>query len=1332
MPLDGVHSINASAGTGKTFTITTLYLRYLLEAKCSVDEILVTTFTEAATAELKERLRTRLLKAYALLKDFDAEAEVRAVAQERNLDGQIIDLLANLSAYEESQRERLLERLEDARLSFDQAPVFTIHGFCHQVLQQLVFETGSRFQLDLLKSQQALIDDAVKDFVARWWTAPNSPLAEWMPLKSDVWALLHKVANEALRYPADEIVPAPPDDKTLPGDEGSVQASEFATFQQLAQELTDCWVNSRDEICEIVDRALFGKVLNNLTHNPKLVDDGYEFIRHLIANPSPFEFKFDPEGKLESLHSRFTQSRLEGCTVKAKKGQTPKHYCFQLMDELATLAKEIQHKSEDVRVLMLSRLASFVRQRVAQHKDQHGQMSFSDLLHWVDDALGQPDRESLRTSLRERFRVAMVDEFQDTDPVQFRIFSRIFLDAATAHEPRVDELETRIGDFQPPNTATENRRYESDSEPDSKAFEPSGFYSNDEDPFGNPSSFYDDVPEESPSSFELFAHDHAEQSVTSDSADDEDRPLESTETFRAFVMIGDPKQSIYKFRGADLKAYLTAVAQVPDDHRHEMDRNWRSDQSLVNAVQAFFQSTRNPFLSSEIALPHVTAKHPDRFTAGPAFEVRVVPRTSPDGKTATNRDGQIALVLPEVVQDIVRKLNSEMLMPDGDRQRAVQPGDIAILCRAKDDLRDLQQLLTAYGVPAVMHVDESVYATNEAAHVEQLLQAILNATGGRYLATALQTPICGLSASEIDRVLNDEELLARWSERLRDWSHAWQRDGFVVMWRRLLSEMEVITRLAGLIGGERQITNYLHLGELLHQHATMQHAGPEALIRWLNNVRQDPDTGDEVAQLRLETDSQAVQLITIHKSKGLEFGIVYCPSLWAEFDLERLKNTTKVLLSRYGNQKSDLSVPVLDVGSDLLPDRRQWDMEDQKEENRRLLYVALTRARHQCVVHWIGGKSATLSAPAPFMCPDMDEKDADEVVSEMIRRWAEELEVPRVAVLSSDEIAALADPGPCRWTALRSEQFTSRQRQRLQIPALLQTSYSALVRMLPAHAWHEWTDRDDGHDESETLLSAGAGERTPLADMPGGTRLGDVVHRLLENVLKKEIRAASLSSTLLKELTEELRRAALDTRWSEALTATLVSCVNQTLAPLESRCRLMDIPVAHRACEVPFVLRLGSSSNEVGFDLGRLAECFEHADAAFVRDYADRIRSLTTEQLQGVLVGFIDLVFQWGGRWYVVDYKTTNLGPRFSDYSTERLQAAMADHDYILQYHLYAVAVSQFLKQRLPDFDVERDFGGVLYFFLRGVNPEATSLGGLFFDRPSSGLIADITAALQP
>ena len=855
IPLAGVQSINASAGTGKTFTITTLYLRYLLEAHCSVDQILVTTFTEAATAELKDRLRSRLSQTLALLREVEDEDEARELAADGRADSQIVELLQRVGVWAEERREWALERLEEAILSFDQAPVFTIHGFCGQVLKQLVFETGSRFNVELLTSQEPLLDEAVRDFVANSWTAEGSPLASWLPLDQGLWSVLHALAKQALEHPSYRVVPESADLAEL------FESPLMAEFETRASDFAAVWQSEREALRALIDAAQQKKWLSQSTHKPQQIDDGFGFIDSFARSPSPHAFEWGKDGKLPPVQRRLTQSELEkGTTGKDKHSRIPTHPAFTQYEELIEVASRLSEVIDQVRIRVLAQAAKFVREHVRQHKHEHGQMSFGDLLNHVDDALSGRFQLALQSSLRTRFRVAMVDEFQDTDPVQFRIFRRIFL----------DEPQSGAASPQSEISNLKSQRERSDDPFEIRAANvllPSP-------PLGRGAG----GEGRSLTSLSL----QSPLTSTLSPAEKHRGEGEDTSDFRAFVMIGDPKQSIYKFRGADIDAYLDAIQQVPKDQRHEMGTNWRSDESLVNAVQALFGSSPDPFLSKSITLPTVTAHYPDRMSSGPALSITLVPRgddVAPD--EPLKNELALQAVVARLAADIVRLINDPVQIDDKHSDpREVQPGDLAVLARTGRQLRDIQQALAQRGVPAVLSLDESVFETAEAEHLSAVLQAVLNPGAASSMMNALRTPLFGLLASEIATLPANESALSDWAEQFQHWNSLWQHESFIVMWRRMLAEQEAIPRLAGLMLGERQITNFLHLGELLHQHAVTAHAGPDELLRWFNQTRAEPTDRDEIAQLRLETDADAVQLCTVHKSKGLEYPIVFCPVLY--------------------------------------------------------------------------------------------------------------------------------------------------------------------------------------------------------------------------------------------------------------------------------------------------------------------------------------------------------------------------------------------------------------------------------------------------------------------
>ncbi|MHC4879534.1 MAG: UvrD-helicase domain-containing protein [Planctomycetota bacterium] len=1305
--LAGVHSIEASAGTGKTYTITTLYLRYLLELQMPVDRILVTTFTDAATAELRGRLRERIAAARELIEAFDDEVTATAAADSGDIDGQLFLILKRAGAWQSNSRERQIDRLEAALLSFDQAPVFTIHGFCNRVLQELVFETGTQFNLELVSSVDDLIEESVHDFIARHWCGPDPQLTRWLRLDETLHASLSRAAREAAENPSFRIVPDStaddsddsyrpdhtqrrsgvsrtndiesrvPDRRCAPSGLLSLLEQPVVTqVESLLEELAELWPQAQAEI----RASLFAAREAGMLHSRNLgganqIEAGLEFVDALGRTKAIALFRIgsktnrktgETELDIPPAQRRLATSSLESNTKKAFAGQTPQHRIFDLSDELLAMLPQVQAIQRQLQRTLLVSVARETREHVEQRKRELGIMSFGDLLHQVDSALAGPQGELLLEQLRERYHVALVDEFQDTDPVQFRIFSRVFHEAATTI-------------------------------------------------------------------------------------------CDAGESSRAFVMIGDPKQSIYRFRGADLQAYLQATRQTPASNRHSMGTNWRTDQSLVQAVQRVFETASDPFMDHDIVVPPIAAQFDDRLTEPSALIVTLVPR--PDDcadESVPKNDVALNGVASRVAADIAADLARELVIPDRHGgQRPVRPSDIAVLARTGKHLRAIQAALRELGIPSVLQTDDSVYASNEAAALCHVLKAVLSPGSPTLMANALQTAVFGLTASQLVALTHDADQLAEWSERFREWNQTWHRDGIMVMWRRLLDNQNTIVRLTGQVSGERQITNLLHLGELLHRHATENHTGPDALLRWFELQVSDPRPRDDEAQLRLETDADAVQLCTIHKSKGLEWPIVYCPTLWAYRDPNWRRPS--VLLSRMGANDSTLDIPEIDVGSELLDDRIALNISQEHAEERRLLYVALSRARHQCHLHWTAARDAFQTALGQIVTDGQKTsgKESDDEIETMLQRWLRRLNVDRTELRGIDFESPEAvpfDASSDRRPGVAADHWKCRPVTRRPIEAATQTSFTAMARSFDTGADVAFADRDanaPGWRVAESALPTSITE-LPLARMPGGVGIGTLVHDVFEAMLTSDwdnVRQdEALTEHVGQQLRERMPRVQLDERWHEPLTDAVTRCLTLPLTDSDAPLRLIETARSRLVCELPFVLScgnwhspggFGSSFNSTGFTSEALAAALESSSSgddrldSLLREYASRIQLMTAPPVRGFLAGFIDLVVEHDGRWFLLDYKTNQLGPTAADYSTAALQDAMIEHDYLLQMLLYCVALQRHLQRRKPDFDWDRDFGGVVYLFVRGLAENAPPGSGLFFARPQAALIQRLSNILS-
>ena len=1227
-----MHSIAASAGTGKTFSITTLYLRYILETDCRVDDVLVTTFTEAATAELNERIRARLNAALELIREFETLEQAEEQTANDRVDEILIRLLSQAGAWDTDKAVVIRERLENAILDFDHAPIFTIHGFCNRVLQEQVFETSSRFRAELVTSVDELVHEAICDFVSRHWTESNSPLAKWVDLTDDLWKSMRELVLAALENPFASIVP---DQQNL---DDLLDSNLLDEFSDAAAPLIEVWEEDRDNICNLLFDARDNKWLSGSTHSrPGQLERSIAFIDAFVEDPAPDRF-----GTINPDKSRLAQNKLERGTLKAHKAHYPRHQAFEMIEAILERVADIDLNRSLILIGLNSKLACVAREQITKRKRDLGVMTFSDLLHQVDQALAGPQQELLLDELRGRYRVALVDEFQDTDPVQYRIFRRIFQDAAE----------------QPGNE------------------------------------------------------------------------------LRAFVMIGDVKQSIFRFRGADVNSYLFATEATPAENQHPMDMNWRSDKSLVDSIQAIFGSSPNPFLHGQIPLPKVSAKYGDRLTPGPPLKITFVPRhehaTSSRGP---NVKQALEQTLRQTVADIVDQLQNPPTITDNDgNKRLVAAGDLAVLCRTGKQLRQFQAELANRGVPAVLQTEESIFDTLEAESMAYLLRALVNRPRQQALLNALATPVFSLSALDLQNIQQNDSELSSWYEDFRAWHDVWHQYGFIVMWRQLINQQDTIAKLAGRMLGERQVTNLLHLGESLHRHVVNEHAAPAKLLRWLEAGIVDPGSRrDDENQLRLETDADAVQLCTIHKSKGLEYPIVYCPTLWHP----PWNQAKKHVIVRTDSNDLPLKDSEIDVGSQHFDQRQEKYKSGGEQENRRLLYVALTRARHQCRIYWTAYGSSGKSALGKIMLPNSKPKDDDATIEQSLRSWVESLNSNGIefTVVDAEKLGKATKT----WSGPPKPDVTlaCRELTRTLIPPLVQISFSSLSRSAGPFSHVDIHDRDKtgsatipGSSDSDPTKET---ERIPLADVRGGLQLGNLVHDVFEDLLgARNLLGADrnrVRSAVSTQMIERLSLHHLDSALLDPLTESMTDWLTGTLRADGLEFCFLDLPSDDLTCEMPFLLSVADSKHDA--DLGKIGSALKLSSRAIVRDYAPRLGELERTRLRGFLVGFIDLVFCVKGRWYVLDYKTNHLGETVGDYALSNLESAMAHHDYILQYHLYALALHLFLQQRIPDYDYDRDFGGALYFFVRGFQADTDPSTGIYFDCPSREVIEALASALE-
>ncbi|GAA1856269.1 exodeoxyribonuclease V subunit beta [Pseudonocardia ailaonensis] len=895
--------------------------------------------------------------------------------------------------------------------------------------------------------------------------------------------------------------------------------------------------------------------------------------------------------------------------------------------------------------------AAAVRGEVDRRKRARRLFSYDDMLTRLAGALRDPVRgEAARARLQARYDVVLVDEFQDTDPIQWEILERSF-------------------------------------------------------------------------------HGHV-----------------------TLVLIGDPKQAIYAFRGADVVSYLEAAKE---GSRLTLGTNYRTDEELLGSLDGVFGEVA--LGSDEIVVRHVEAHHTARRLSGAPsdapFRLRVVDRDRLEPLTG-RRLGRAAKAREIVAEDVAADIGA--LLASGARfeERDLRAGDIAVLVRTNAQGVLVREACTAAGVAAVLTGTTSVFTTEAAAEWLTLLEAVEQPQRTTRLRAAALTCFVGHTVEEL---CGDgaEQLVDELGADLRAWHAILTERGVAALLEAVTTRTRLPARLLALREGDRMLTDVRHIGQVLHQASLERHLGPSALVEWLRHRMADAarDTTTERSR-RLESDADAVQIVTVHRSKGLEFPVVYVPFGWDRW----VNDKAEVLLVH-----DDEGARVLDVGGPGSPERGarlQRHLDEEAGEDLRLMYVALTRARCQVVAWWapttttessaihrlLIGRPAAGTVPAPSYKVPSD-ASAVQLLSS----------VPGIVVetLSDRGPAAPAEPAgePPRLDVARfGRRLDSAWRR---------TSYSALTA--DAHGSHTaetpepptpgvgsepevaGTDDEAELDAPEVVSEIGADVPSPMAELPLGAAFGTLVHAVFEHL---DPTVADLPTELLARTREELEKQPTEVD-AEVLAAALVPVVETPLGPLAGGRALRAVPTSDRLPELDFEMPLAGGDLPTGeVTLGDLAPVLRrHLPAGNpLAGYPDLLASpgLAGQPLRGYLTGSIDAVLRVDGRFLVVDYKTNWLGPSgpggrepltAAHYAPPVLAAAMQAAHYPLQALLYSVALHRFLRWRLAGYSPDEHLGGILYLFLRGMcGPDTPVVDGtpcgVFGWRPPGALVEELSDLL--
>ena len=1221
-PLQGTRLVEASAGTGKTWNITGLYLRLLLELDLGVDGILVVTFTKKATAELRDRIRQRVVAVRDRLRD------PAATTADPFVDGLLAALRARVAVDESS----LLRRLDLATESFDEAAIYTIHGFCQRALADVPL--SARMPLVVEQADDsALLLEVASDFWRRHVvaTSPDVPqaaqaaLGAWLAVRRDSpngWA-----ANlrQRLRRPLSRLEWPP--DVTNEGPGLATLAADLDELVALFTAARRLWTAERSTIVRIVTDAL--PDLNANRYDPARVaaaSDAWDRL-FAIGDPVPAEKEID-------CLDRFSIAKLE---PKKNRSKPRPHPFFGLARSLLDARERFRITAETQRLGLMREFLGQAPAILARLKRERHQIAFDDMLWNLHERLASDDGRLARR-LRERFPAALIDEFQDTDPLQYAIFDRIY------------------------------------------------------------------GPSDSP----LF-------------------------------FVGDPKQAIYGFRGADLPTYLAARDRAIA--RYSLDTNQRSTAPLLTALNALYERNQRSFILDGLDYrpvtvgtrprpPFVDAPPPHR-SAPDAWQPRSALQLwqLPEAEGAPMRKQAAAEAAARAcAAEIVRLLEGGIAGRIRIGDRGLEGGNIAVLVPTHARGRLMRRMLTEVDVASVELSQDSVFASSDAEDLGRILAAIAQpARTGKILA-ALATDAMGHDAAQIAAIAADDERLGEAMVRFARYRDHWRERGIAALLRHWMRSESVAARLLARPDGERRLTNLMHLAETLQQ-ASAEHEGLDALMRWFEGMRREHADAGEEAQLRLESDRHLVQIVTVHVAKGLEYPIVFCPFLW-DGSMRTPPATVEGIECHDEDGQGVIAYRPLDASEKA---RRELA---QTAERMRLLYVALTRAVHRCYLvvgcYCMGTNSReSCRSPLNWLVAGAG-VDADAWFD---TKSGAKSPVPGPAKIADAWAAFARSQSPDAVTLVALPQLPVR-------PLRARTFAPEAFAALPAPAWIPPARRIASYSSlitagsnadaaaRETDLFVDAAEPAPAGPMPAdddilrfprGPAAGECLHTLFELVEFDD--PTSWPSAIDRALAAYPQRLAAgsDGALLPRMLAKLLADVVATPLLPASNLRLAMVNRSQRLNELEFTLPV--------------ARLEPDAVVALMERHGYPAPLIGSAALEGYLRGFIDLVFEHEGRYYLADWKSNHLGRGRAAYGPGPLAQAMLAHDYHLQSLLYAVALDRHLRLRLPRYRYDDHFGGSFYLFVRGVRPDwVDAVGrpaGVAFDRPPAALIDGFSALLD-
>ncbi|WP_186441002.1 exodeoxyribonuclease V subunit beta [Desulfamplus magnetovallimortis] len=1300
LPLYGTRMIEASAGTGKTYTIAALYLRLILghggenafSRPLTPPEILVVTFTNAATEELRDRIRSRLVEAASFFRN---EVEGDPFLERLKADYSDDALLG---------KARLLD---NAARWMDESAIHTIHAWCRRMLQQHAFDSGSLFDMKLENNDQGILHTASCDY---WRTffydldveELNEILSQTgiktpTELLNKVLPFIYHTSSGKKSASLQGTVPTQDETAPLNGEMEPLQTElkhEFDTMTPFAmakyrleaiKRAKDCLASDFSGAVSAIYGVLENKTINGNKYRKASLEKWIREIRNWVEDDGPL-----PQ---ETSLLKFSAS---GIADGMKKGALPpEHPAFNAMEELLET-----FKATDIKSSLFLHASEFIRARVRYEKERLAMMGFDDLLTRFGSALKRDGADTLASLVRQQFPVAMIDEFQDTDPVQYESFRRIYGKSKSEKE-------------------------------------------------------------------------------------------------NFFLMIGDPKQAIYAFRGADIHTYLEARKES-QGAVYTLDTNYRSTRGVVDAVNRIFGvASAYPedypegafLLKDKIVFEPVSAKGRDNIFFVKANPVKSITFWQMQQSIPVNKKDYIAAMAEGAADEIAKILNLASLDPpmagfgtSSDDLVPLYQSDIAILVRNGEEAKYIRDALSKRGLRSVYLSDRDfVFDTQEASDLLYLIRACAEPSNAAFIRTALSASVLDCSFEWLETLNHDESAWEYELDRFREYQHIWQNQGILPMIRRILLDFKVPSRLLSRIDGERllysdgerTLTNLLHLSEIL-QSESSRVEGEKALVRWFSGELANANgKGDsEELVLRLESDEKLIKVITVHKSKGLEYPLVFLPFICTYREVTG-RNASVI---KYRDEEG-----IVHLSHNPDDEMLQKADRERLEEDMRMLYVALTRACHASflgigVIGKVsdkhgetsylhlsgigtllsGGKILPLAGVTEAL-----EKVAGDSVDIRIEKLPEiKNHFYNQRDISSDDLSPAevfkgaisrqwwvsSYTGILRNSIVRE----SGQTQRKSVPDIMEYEMPfspAEDQLLESETeayetvdiqFHENPDvfytqvsASDRFCENVHLFECDCEQPCTLiknsppfkdikeydlpdfpsiCDFPRGPEPGIFLHDLLEWAAREGFDIVASDKEKLSEKIRDMSgRRGLEA-WTDTLIIWITSVMN---APLMKNMKLGDLNTTVCQAEMEFMFAAKHVNTNMMDQLINMG-LFPGFKRPALRD----------NDIHGMLKGFIDLVFFYHGKYYIMDYKSNYLGEHLDAYGMDSMLTAMLAHRYDLQYTIYTIALHRLLKARLKGYDYDSHAGGVIYLFLRGFNGRGQ---GVFFDRPPKDLVEKLS-----